>query len=409
MSAHLRRVIDLGPNGTIYPGSAQDYRFHDNRRWFEDTGTSWVRLWADWPSLQPDPAFAPDDPAGAGLARLDALDAQIAAANADGVRVILMPFRFPSWANGTEALAAARNTDAEAAHGFADRMTASVWQRYVEAGRDPRRYNPYRRTLEFLLPTDTGPESPWGGFLAFLYDRYHLGRAADGRPYAHAFEVVNEPNIQVWPQRGPSPTDDPFALGELTVPHVVAGMLATAQAVSARHGHSSLVLAPSCADSLTGSRLVTLVEEFTPALLDALDAIGHVAHPGEIWAHHNYSDLEARLEVGRVQAVRASLRGRWSGLAEAGEPVVWITEGGVRLEKMRAMYPEEEPFAAQARSLREGWERHVRDDGAGAGIGMFAQYLTYADPRFDTGLLDPWPAVVKRPVYDVWAALPRFE
>ena len=61
MSAHLRRIIDLGPNGTIYPGSAQDYRFHDNRRWFEDTRTSWVRLWVDWPSLQADPAFAPDD------------------------------------------------------------------------------------------------------------------------------------------------------------------------------------------------------------------------------------------------------------------------------------------------------------------------------------------------------------
>ena len=59
--------------------------------------------------------------------------------------------------------------------------------------------------------------------------------------------------------------------------------------------------------------------------------------------------------------------------------------------------------------MREGWERHERDDGPGAGVAMLAQYQTYADPRFDAGLLDPWPVGAAAPVYDVWASLPRHE
>ena len=74
---------------------------------------------------------------------------------------------------------------------------------------------------------------------------------------------------------------------------------------------------------------------------------------------------------------------------------------------MAAYYPTEDRRAAQALSWRTGWDRHVRDDGAGAGVGMLAQYTTYADPRFDCGLLEPWPSEVRRPVYDVWTSLPR--
>ena len=80
----------------------------------------------------------------------------------------------------------------------------------------------------------------------------------------------------------------------------------------------------------------------------------------------------------------------------------------MRLSKMAAYYPAEERLAAQARSWREGWDRHHRDDGPGAGIAMLAQYTTYAEPRFDCGLLDPWPAVVRRPAYTVWTSLPRY-
>ena len=32
------------------------------RRYFTETGTRWIRMWADWPSLQPSADHAPDDP-----------------------------------------------------------------------------------------------------------------------------------------------------------------------------------------------------------------------------------------------------------------------------------------------------------------------------------------------------------
>ena len=44
----------------------------------------------------------------------------------------------------------------------------------------------------------------------------------------------------------------------------------------------------------------------------------------------------------------------------------------------------------------------------GAGVAMFAQYLLYADPNFDCGLLDPYPSTVKRPAYAAWKAFPAY-
>ncbi len=152
MSATLRKIIDIGPGGVIYPGSAQDLRYAQNLSYLADTGTRWIRMWADWPSLQPHPDYAPGDPRGPGHWRLQALDAQIRLANANGIKVMLMPYRFPTWVNGTAALSARRNTDAEISFRPADRMTRAAWERYVRNGRDPDAYTPSRRALEYLLP-----------------------------------------------------------------------------------------------------------------------------------------------------------------------------------------------------------------------------------------------------------------
>jgi hypothetical protein len=103
------------------------------------------------------------------------------------------------------------------------------------------------------------------------------------------------------------------------------------------------------------------------------------------------------------------MAGRWTGFTEGVAPTVFVTEGGVRLSKMDAYYPTEDRLQAQALSWRTGWDRYFSDEGIGAGVGMLAQYTTYAEPRFDAGLLDPWPAVVRRPVYSVWTSLPRFD
>src|SRR4051812_22943227 len=103
-SAPLRRCVSLGANGVINPGSSQDYR--TNRAFLIETGTKWVRLWADWPSLQPEASLAPDQ--GSGAWRVAELDKQIAQANADGIQVILCSYRFPTWSNGTAGLTSAQ-------------------------------------------------------------------------------------------------------------------------------------------------------------------------------------------------------------------------------------------------------------------------------------------------------------
>ena len=401
----LLRLVDLGQGAGLHPGSPGDLRVGDNRALLAESGTAAVRLWADWPSLQPDPVFAPGDPAGPGAPYLAALDGQIAAANEDGLRVALQFYRFPTWANGTAELAAVRGTDAEISFAYADRIAPAAWERYVAGGHDPTTYTPSRRALEFAVPAEgCGPGTAWAGMFAFLHERYRPGTAA---PFVDAIELVNEPNFQLWPQRAPSPTADPFALGPLVVQRTVAQMMDSARAVSAAAGHPGLLLVPSFADSNQGGRTVTHYDELTVALLDELTATGAAVGANEAWSHHNYTDVEGRVEATKTQHLRTLLAGRWTGLADAAGPVVLITEGGARLSQMRALYPTEDPRAAQAESIRLAIERHARTDGPGAGVWSVAQYTLHADRSFDCGLLDAWPSTTRRPSFAAWSAGPR--
>jgi hypothetical protein len=223
------------------------------------------------------------------------------------------------------------------------------------------------------------------------------------------FELVNEPNLQLWPQRAPSTTaGDPFAAtGALKVGANVAQMLKTAKAVSARFGHTTSMYAPSSSDSEIVSRLVTHYTEFTTNLLDSCAAIGYRPHSMQGWSHHNYSDVEGRVAT-RVQLLRDRLRGRWVGKTELGAgPTVWITEGGARVAKMKTLYPAEDPLAAQAKCLQTAWDLHSVGTGGGAGVAMLSQYLLYADPNFDCGLLEAAPSTVKRPSYATWKTFPK--
>ena len=356
----LRKLLDIGPGGVIEPGSAQDLRVAGNAGYFAETGTRWIRMWADWPSLQPSADHAPDDPLSPGRWKLRALDEQIALAGELGLRVLLMPYRFPRWANGTEEL-------------------------------EP---SPRGKAPEYRLPADAyGPDSAWAGFFAFLHDRYHAGRETG--PRVDGFELVNEPNLQLWPQPG--------------IAREVARLLKTAQGISARSAHSTMLYAPSISDDdAPSSERYTRWSEFVPALLDELEAIGYLPHSGQAWSHHNYTDVEKRQTETRSQAIRALLDGRWGGHVEGEAPTVYVTEGGARLSRMPHLYPGEDPREAQAKCLRDAWALHERADGPGAGVAMFAQYLLYADPNFDCGLLDPYPSTVKRPAYEAWRAFPVF-
>jgi hypothetical protein len=90
VAAVPRRCVALGPAGCIAPGCPQDLRAAGNRALLADSGTRWVRLWADWPTLMPAPGTLAAD-------RVAALDDQLAIARADGLRTILTLYRTPGW------------------------------------------------------------------------------------------------------------------------------------------------------------------------------------------------------------------------------------------------------------------------------------------------------------------------
>jgi hypothetical protein len=143
--ATMARCVALGPAGCIAPGCPQDLRAGDNLALLAQSGTRWVRLWADWPTLMPAPGtFAAD--------RVAALDDQIAHARADGLRTILTLYRFPPWVNGV--------------------------------------------TQSFLPPADLSVRGAWGQFVAWTIARY--GGAID------VLELCNEPNLQ-WTARRLAP------------------------------------------------------------------------------------------------------------------------------------------------------------------------------------------------------------
>src|SRR4051794_20254093 len=106
MSRDLKKCIDITPNGVLNPGSRQDYLWLRKQDWWQKilADTRYIRFWVDRPSLQGDTAnyalgAAPEGTIEA--LRLSNLDAQIRAANADKLNVILLPYRYPRAANGT--------------------------------------------------------------------------------------------------------------------------------------------------------------------------------------------------------------------------------------------------------------------------------------------------------------------
>src|SRR4051794_19014881 len=291
MSTYLRKCIDIAPTAVISPelNPPNDFRKLVTQPWWRALRetTSFARIWAPWPELQ---RKAVDAPGGPSLA---ALDAQVETALADGLQIVMLPYRYPGWANGTEGIAF--GSPADSALQPQDRVTQfAQYLDWIE-GRRPTR--PGYKTSDYRMPTDGfGPSSPWGRFVAFLWERY-ADRIA-------AFEVVNEPNGQLWPQRSTVVTDDlavrwgTAGTVLLTAP-AVAQMMATVDALARRHPNPPLLLGPSCSDSLTIAPRTTTIthknpyassdDPFAEALLAALEF-----EPDErwVWSYHNYSDIE---------------------------------------------------------------------------------------------------------------------
>src|SRR4051795_12901823 len=430
MAANLRRMVVLGPSGTITPGGSHDYRSASNRLFFSDTRTRWVRLWADWPTLEP--ANGQLD-----TTRLAALDAQIARAKRDGVKVVLTLYRFPTWANGTAAL-----TPEQLAATMPDRKTAT----------DPETK---AKSLLLRYPDDVSQTSFFGRFLTTLVTRYSRNNAR--RPNVDAvvdfIEVCNEPNYMWWPQQAPSADPaSPYATSTITIADVVARMFQTAQKITAAYGgepmarrpgpagHTAqntaaaqgaepMLCGPGTSDTTDGGRLRTAYHSFTERLLPALQAIAFVPGAKFAWSHHNSTATTYARGAGstsptaatdptrltnRAADTRRRLVGRWAGwpAADAQNPQILLTEGGVTLPNVGARWGIADPAAQRAKQadlLQRNWNRMVGTT-EGAGIAMLAQYLWYTDPNYDDGLCETFESGgATRPAYKTWKALPSFQ
>jgi hypothetical protein len=394
MAAGLSRLVAMGPSGVTTPGSSQDYA--NNASFMKDTRTKWTRFWADWPTLQPEATKTPDK--GSGATRLAALDRQIAAANADGVNVMLTVYRFPRWANGTASL----TPDQDASFQLPDR---------VEEG------GTHRKALEMRIPSDLSPTSRFASFLDFLIGRYNSGNPQRPGTIA-ALEVCNEANLTYWPQMGPSPTSNPYDPGTVTIQNAIAKMFIAAQQVNARYGNRVLLLGPGNAERSTDGRLGTSYTTTTRRTLLRLNALGFSAGRSFGWSTHNYINVEydqgAGSSLGRktnnVAVTHRQLVGNWAGWpnADPSDPGIAITEGGARLSRIASVWKISDPDALrqkQAQLLQANWDRmYLGSDGAG--VHILTWYLFYTDVNFDAGLCET--DGTPRPAYATWKSLPSF-
>jgi hypothetical protein len=381
MASTLRKCIDLAPTNRV---DIADARPH----WVE-TRTPWVVIWAQWDLIEPNQ----------GDFRFADLDSDIQNArntivpnggiNDDRLNIILKLWKFPRWANGT---------------------SGPEWQPGASADQasQPDRFNPDSRTvkpLEFRVAADLTTTSPWANFIRMLMTRY--------RGWIDFLDVVNEPNLQLWPQQD--------SAGNVTIHRPVAQMFKTAQTIRDNivpgGTQTPILLGPGTDDSFfTGQpRLRTVVPRFMDLFLPELNRIGFVPGRKFGWSHHNYTDVESNLTgtENRAAFVRNRLVSNWAGWPDglASNPYVMLTEGGARLTRIGDGSTSLANKQRQATLLQNNYDRNHRNDGDGAGIGIVTTYQMHTTTDFDSGLREvrqppPAPDGAARPAYTTWQALP---
>src|SRR3954469_22006975 len=149
------------------------------------------------------------------------------------------------------------------------------------------------KSVLFRYPADVSPGSAWGDFVDRIASRYSAGNPNRQSLDAtiDVLEIVNEPNLQWWPQQGAGTTADPYGPGPLVVHDVLVRMFATAKAIVARYGNEPMLGGPATADSVGDPRLRTGYGTLSDRLLPALAAAGFTGGSGFVWTHHNYTDV----------------------------------------------------------------------------------------------------------------------
>jgi hypothetical protein len=331
--------IALGGFGPLRaPRDPHDYLEWGNREYIRDSRTDVIRMQVSWRFLQPE-AAADRAASWAQLERdhgreaLRRLDRQIAAANRDGVRVILGLYHsYPEWASG-------------AVPGSLEPVTG--------------------KPADAKLPLDLSPEGPWSWFVEYLCERY----GGPARPHIWGLEICNEPNLLCWPQAG--------------VADAVVAMAASAARAVRGRPYPAFLLLPGTSDfpdadvieqGVTGA---TGWPGFTASVLSGLRGLdtGGAAQPA--WSHHNYRDTKAA-DGRRDRAQQVVQMLRQSGWP--GDRRLYLTEGGVDIDRLGPSHCPEldlpsngDPHAArelcQARLIREGFAAMSSPD-----IALWTQY-----------------------------------
>ena len=338
-----------GPQALREDNHPNDYRWWGNRRYFKDSHTGWVKFWVSWYDLQQGHPATSRAESWADLRRspqLRRLDAEIAAADDDGVHAILTIYQaFPTWANGA-------------------------------TGPDPLS----SKGPERKLPANLGVDSPWGWFVAHLSERYQGN--------VDAIEIVNEPNTLYWP------------LGRVV--DATATMMRSAAEISARWGRQAII-APATSDTPDPAAAEPGVSmdwrTFTSRLLDEL---GDWRPPVPVhWSQHNYNDVRrgTSAEASRAKQTIGMLeRSRWQGDAQ-----LWLTEGGYNLGRAWR-----DPVARQLQAARIDQNFHAMR--ALPGIAMWTQHgiNDVGGNNFKSALRDDFGSGRPggtRPVWSTWLRL----
>jgi hypothetical protein len=369
------KLISLGGPTALTPGSVHDYRFWGNDADVKVTGTRWIKLWVAWSQLQGQftrPLMMAEswDQLNAGVPGtpgygLRVTDDQVAAANADGVKVLLcLQHDAPLWATRLPG--------------------------------DPDLAPPPRHNDTQQLPREAGPDSPFGWFVAHMCARYRRGVPANmrgprvevpgelhlpgldpgaGNPsgaFADAIEIGNEPNLTAWPQS--------------EAPRVAAEMLRTADEWSARL-EGPMVIGPATSDTDGRAGIRTNYLDFTVAVLRELAGWRPRRRVG--WSHHNYGDMDdgTTERLGRVR----------DALEAAGWPdrSIWLTEGGYDAT------PHGTP-----QTLVTGREKRRQARVIADGYAQAAAFSAAADREGRTGLL---PVFAQHVIHDQATATNTFK
>lgn len=435
------QVQDLrGPNRGRYPNAKPNIEI------IRESRTGWVRLFADWPSLQPEQDFSFDNLYFDERTRpfIESLDGQIVFARQNNLKVILaVHHRFPLWSNGTPDQECPDRCGAET-----DPVNKAECERLCGMANDPnaahlkltKPRNPFGR-----VPADLGIDSPWGRWVTFLVRRYgYSAETRDTLRYVDYLEVVNEPNLTMWPQWKDDKVGNRRDIrGRLVIAGSVARMFVTAQEIVSRRNVQADVLdaehdttvklaGPAASDVLDPKPgapgasqeekerkkrvrvMRTGYETFTRELLVQLRRERFNPKSYFSFSHHDYADVERSRRAapafdpktrtledptGATNSaawVRELLRvgtgegraNRWTGWPDAEHPGLLITEGGARLSKVGDQ-------DTQADLVDKNFKLLLSEGGRlRAGIGLSTQYLTFSDICFDSGLfsfIEPQP------------------